>query len=283
MSATGTGTGTLNDTRELEEEYDGPDGVDGLAGLVELVLRAVQNAFIYGYRVRFLHSVAYQLATAKPQKGLLELLGKVWKSVRLGVDHGKVLAVFAIVYRSMLLLAKRLRASSKQGQSQLSNHFVAGFVGGVLVYGGLLQRAVRRRRTKGDPPTLVGTLLAMNEGILSQITMYTMSRLIIAGGKDLARVVVDTKNRHSSNNGSRSRSRDKDIAAIASVSWVLTCGLVWGGIMVYYQRDRRLGRDSGPDPDKRLLYLPRALQVSLEFIYGGVRHAWREAFDYNSR
>lgn len=281
MSATGTGTGTLNDTRELEEEYDGPDGVDGLAGLVELVLRAVQNAFIYGYRVRFLHSVAYQLATAKPQKGLLELLGKVWKSVRLGVDHGKVLAVFAIVYRSMLLLAKRLRASSKQGQSQLSNHFVAGFVGGVLVYGGLLQRAVRRRRTKGDPPTLVGTLLAMNEGILSQITMYTMSRLIIAGGRDLARVVVDTKRRHSS--GSRSRSREQDIATVASASWAVTCGLVWGGIMVYYQRDRRPGRDQGSGSDKRLLYLPRALQVSLEFIYGGANHAWREAFDYNSR
>ena len=275
--------GTLNDTPELDGEYDGPegpDGADGLAGVVEMVLRGLQNAFIYGYRVRFLHSLAYQLATAKPQKGLLELLGKVWKSVRMGVDHGKVLAIFATVYRCVLVLAKRVRAS-KQGQSQLSNHFAAGFVGGVLVYSGLLQRAVRRQRTKEDTPTLVGTLLALNEGILSQITMYTMSRLIIAGGRDLARVVVDTKRRYSS--GSKSRFRERDIATVASTSWVVTCGLVWGGIMVYYQRDRRLGRDQGSGSDKRLLYLPRALQMSLEFIYGGAHHAWREAFDYNSR
>lgn len=273
----------MKDTRELKGENDGPegpDGADGLAGVVELVLRGLQNAFIYGYRVRFLHSLAYQLATAKPQKGMLELLGKVWKSVRMGVDHGKVLAIFATVYRCMLVLAKRVRAS-KQGESQLSNHFAAGFVGGVLVYSGLLQRAVRRQRTKEDTPTLVGTLLALNEGILSQITMYTMSRLIIAGGRDLARVVVDTKRRHSS--GSRSRSREQDIATVASASWAVTCGLVWGGIMVYYQRDRRPGRDQGSGSDKRLLYLPRALQVSLEFIYGGANHAWREAFDYNSR
>lgn len=57
--------------------------------------------------------------------------------------------------------------------------------------------------------------------------------------------------------------------------------------MVYYQRDRRSTKRSAGDGRSsggaKPTYLPRAMQMSLEFIYGGVRHAWKEAFDYNSR
>lgn len=272
-------TGHCNETTD--------ETTDGLSELVELVLRAVQNGFIYGYRVRFLHSMAYQLATVKTQTGVAELLGKIWKSVRMGVDHGKVLALFALVYRCTLVVVKRARGV--WGRQGLGSHFVAGFVGGVLIYGGLLQRAVRR--TAPGQSSVLRRLLVLNEGILTQITMYTLSRLILAGGRDLARAAVDMKNSSSGSGSSqrRTRSRETEIGAITAASWVVTCGLVWGGIMVYYQRDRRQtqargGRGrSGADGSTKLLYLPRALQVSLEFIYGGVRHAWREAFDYNSR
>lgn len=195
--------------------------------LLEAILRAIQNALIYGYRIRFLHSLAYNVATLpRPH----ELLKGVWKSMRLGVDHGKILAVFAIVFRVVKTVLKR-RVDKPVAD------FIAGFLGGCLVYGGLVNR---RRRM-------------LNDAILQQITMYTLSRLVLALGRDVANAAVPDRY--------RKKARD--------MSWTLGCGLVWGGIMLYYRRDG--GKDE---------YLPRAMRVSLDFIYGSVPHAWREAFQY---
>lgn len=195
-----------------------------------LVVKAVQNAFIYGYRVRFLHSAAYNLATLRTSSELKDVLKKLIKSIKMGVDHGKVLAFFAIVYRLVHIILKK--AKLKRGVE-----FLAGFSGGVAVYSGLSNKAM---------PGL------LNENILMQITMYTLSRLAIAVGRDLALLCSE-------------RSGD-----VREIGWIVSCGMIWGGIMHYYRKDTTNGSE----------YLPKALRVSLEFIYGGVKHGWNEVFQY---
>lgn len=197
---------------------------------ISIVAKAVQNAFIYGYRVRFLHSAAYNLATLRTTSELRDILKKLIKSVKMGVDHGKVLACFAVVYRLVHILMRKLKI--KKGVE-----FTAGFTGGVLIYSGKLNEIV--------PGFL-------NDHILMQITMYTLSRLVIALGRDVALLFNE-------------RSGD-----VREIGWIISCGLIWGGIMQYYTKDTTKGGQ----------YLPRALRVSLEFIYGGVKHGWKEAFQY---
>lgn len=195
-----------------------------------MVTKAVQNAFIYGYRVRFLHSAAYNLATLRTNSELKDVLKKLIKSIRMGVDHGKVLACFAIVYRLSHFILRKLKISR-------GVEFLAGFSGGVAVYSGLSNKAI---------PGL------LNDNILMQITMYTLSRLVIAVGRDVALLFNE-------------RSGD-----VREIGWIVSCGLIWGGIMQYYRKDTANGSE----------YLPRALRVSMEFIYGGVKHGWNEAFQY---
>lgn len=221
--------------------------------LVEAVLRAVKNGFIYGYRVRFLHSLAYQLASfhvndnsnkgagvnkhveTRSRSQLVLLLKKILKAVRMGVDHGKVLASFAVIYKLLLLILNKTSLFNSK-----MKHFVSGFIAGVSVYGGLINQNIK----------------LLNDGMLSQITMYTLSRLAIAIGRDINRSFANRYNWDKSQQ-----------AKFSQQSWTLTCGVVWGGIMLYYANDSST-------------LLPRALQTSLEFIYGGVQHAWREVFDY---
>jgi hypothetical protein len=232
------------------------DEIEDIDGIWEVVIRAMQNGMIYGYRVRFLHSMAYQLATLKTNTGISGTLAKIWKSVKMGLDHGKVLAIFAIVYRLVRVMVIKIRHRSKGYLTKVDADFIAGFVGGVLIYSGLMQKLIQKHVKRAG----LRRMLALNEAILAQITMYTLSRLVLAGGRDLARLTVPKER----------------VDRTAAWSWIATCGVVWGGVMVYFKRDRDTldERSEGP------LLLPRALRVSLEFIYGGVSHAWREAFDY---
>lgn len=202
----------------------------GMDPTTSLITKAVQNAFIYGYRVRFLHSAAYNLATLRTTSELKDIVKKLLKSVKMGVDHGKVLACFAVAYRITHILLKRLKITK-------GIEFTSGFTGGVLIYSGILNKLV--------PGFL-------NDNILMQITMYTLSRLVIAVGRDLSLLFNE-------------RSGD-----VRDFGWIVSCGIIWGGIMQYYRKDTT---DGGQ-------YLPRALRLSLEFIYGGVKHGWNEAFQY---
>lgn len=259
---------------DLDDSIGDENGVD--TEIWQLMVRAIQNALIYGYRVRFLHSMAYQMATFKLESGVGGLVAKIWKSVRLGIDHGKVLACFAVVYRGVTALLKRLRRHRHKGDGyDRAIEFGAGFAGGVLIYSGLLRRHLAR--TKQRRSAVLNTLLDLNEGILAQITMYTMSRVVFAYGRDLAELLVAQREPDE-------RHRKPMVKHVSEVSWIVTCGVVWGSIMVYYNRDRDTSRRRGPDGSSNgSMFLPKALRISLEFIYGGARHAWKEAFDYNTR
>lgn len=270
----------MSDKPTIESE---PDEANlGIA--FDLLLRAIQNGLIYGYRVRFLHSIAFQLVTIKKSTSGINLLEKLWKSIHMGLDHGKILATFAVCYRFVLSWKSFLKSISKNKNptNGLFINFIAGFIGGIFVYGGILNKILNYKKS-GDRKKWISIILSLNDAILTQITMFTLSRLLVAVGRDIARTIVLGRNKNKNSNDNKNINNSKIIAKemekLTATSWTIACGLIWGGIMVYYQRDR----NNTTSDDKSTLYLPRALRISLEFIYGGAKHAWQEAFDYSGR
>lgn len=184
---------------------------------MEALFQSIQNAFIYGYRVRFLHSTAYQIASGKGLQGLI-------KSIKLALQHGKILSLFAIFYNIGCYY----------------NHFIGGLLAGMVVHGGML----------GD---------FVDVGICEQITMYAMSRMIIAVSREIG-------NTTSLVGGSDPARRKK----INDITWMLGSGIIWALIMMYYGRDKKSGKK----------YLPKAMYSSLEFMYGLKKHNWNEILKY---
>ncbi|KAG7812247.1 hypothetical protein KL921_001479 [Ogataea angusta] len=200
---------------------------------IDTVLSASKNAVIYGYRVRFIHSIAVQMGSMDRRRRLMDqIVEKVIRSIRLGLDHGKLLALFALIYSSVQLSLNQI------APKRTINHFIGGFLGGILVYGGVLNMHFKK---------------FVNEAIATQITMYCLSRVVLALGKWLS---VKLQR--------RTRLRR---AQIEKVGWRTTSGLVWGLLMVFYNVDKDL-------------YLQRALRHSLDFQFGGTWYSWLEAFNY---
>lgn len=261
-----------------------------IAIVIPLVLKTMKNAFIYGFRVRFLHALAYQLATFKfksPQthhfKGigllLVDAITRLVKSVKMGLNHGKTLTGFAIVFRSILALLNSITIKTKS-RVKLENHYIAGAVGGVVIYSGLINKlTLQSSKSKSQLIRTIGNILHFNEGILSQITMYTLSRLILAIGRDCSYELAEVINKFQITSQSSSEPKPPqmvDPQTIREVGWMVTCSMVWGGIMMYYRRD-------GDRKQNRKEYLQRALRISMDFIYGTIPYSWKEAFDYGGR
>lgn len=270
------------------KELDGDFPIDIV---IPMILKTLKNAFIYGYRVRFIHALAYQLATFRFKspttnqlKGirvlLIDVLTKVFKSAKMGINHGKTLAGFAIVFRSTLALLNTIPNRIKSPSVKLENNYISGAVGGVLVYSGLVNKLISRSsKSKSQLIRTIGDALQFNESILSQITMYTLSRLILAIGRDFSYEVADVINKYQLSNPTKHESHPQtlvDPQNVRDIGWMVTCGLVWGGIMMYYRRD-------GDRKESNKTYLQKALRISLEFIYGETPHAWKDAFDYGAR
>lgn len=184
---------------------------------MDALVQSIQNAFIYGYRVRFLHSTAYQIASGKGLKGLV-------KAIKMALQHGKILSLFAIFYNVGIYYS----------------HFMGGLLAGTIVHGGML----------GD---------FVDGGICEQITMYAISRVIIAISRDIGNSVLSKYNFDASK-------RKK----INDITWMLSCGLIWGLLMMYYGKDKKSGKK----------YLPKAMYSSLEFMYGLKKHNWNEIIKY---
>ncbi|KAH3668119.1 hypothetical protein OGAPHI_001873 [Ogataea philodendri] len=204
---------------------------------INSIVNASKNAVIYGYRVRFIHTIAVQASSLDRNQQLTDqLVRKILKSVRLGLDHGKVLALFAIIYKSIQL---SLSKTSTKDPDALATHFLGGLVGGVLVYGGVLNS-----KFKG----------LVNEGVATQITLYCMSRVILAIGKWFGRILEKR--------GGLRRSQ------VQKFGWRATTGAVWGLLVVFYAADKNL-------------YLQPALRRSLDFQFGDAIYSWLEAFNYS--
>lgn len=209
--------------------------------IIELIASAIKNALIYGYKIRFLHTITFQLVTLKFKNSnfFKQFFKKLLKSIKLGTDHAKILALFATFYRVLLVSLSKLHKNKK---NKLINSFISGFMGGIFVYGGVLNSQWKN---------------FLNNDILTQITLYCMSRVLMAIGKDVGREI----------NRSLLIHNEKKIERIG---WIITCGITWGTVMMYYSKDKEF-------------YLQKAMRLSLDFIYGPKIYSWLEAFKYGKR
>lgn len=209
--------------------------------IIELIASAIKNALIYGYKIRFLHTITFQLVTLKFKNSdfFKQFFKKLFKSIKLGVDHAKILALFATFYRVLLVSLSKL---NKKKKNRLVNTFVSGFMGGIFVYGGILNSKWEN---------------FLNSDILTQITLYCLSRVLMAIGKDVGREINRTFN-------------IQNEKKIEKIGWIITCGITWGTVMMYYSKDKEF-------------YLQRAMRLSLDFIYGPKMYSWLEAFKYGKR
>lgn len=88
------------------------------------VLRGARNGFYYGAKVRFMHSLvmAILFGSGNVRKELTRILENTFQ-------HGFRLAAFVTLYKSVVLLMKRLF-----GKSEAWHHFVAGGVCGFIIF-----------------------------------------------------------------------------------------------------------------------------------------------------
>ncbi|OWB79564.1 hypothetical protein B5S32_g3791 [[Candida] boidinii] len=284
-----------------------------LKQIVSQILTASKNGLIYGYRIRLLHSISLQIFSFNKsnikKKNLFnliyEILNKIFKSIKLALNHGKILAAFAIIYKTVLIILKyskklndlnneldddNIDNNDKNSKLKLTglDHFIAGMCGGGLVYGGLIDSKF---------PTF-------NSSITSQVTLYCCSRVVLAVGKltahHLARYLTKREfnskrkinsinhNNHNSHNNSHNhnhshnnqninnnnrlnKSEFKELSKlkcekIERNSWIIFSMLIWGGVMTIYDRDPN--------------FLQKSLRLSMEFIYGDKRFGWSEMFNY---
>ncbi|ODV84709.1 hypothetical protein CANARDRAFT_176548 [[Candida] arabinofermentans NRRL YB-2248] len=231
--------------------------------ICKTILNASKNAMIYGYRVRFIHSISIQLLSIdKSQKLYKQIVLKLWKAFKLGIDHGKILSSFAIIYKLMLITLTKLTDNNNNKQSNINikhlNNFISGFIGGFIVYGGFINK-----RKPG----------MLNDAILKQITLYCLSRVALGLGKFIVKQITKklitfkrkaAEGRHSSNYHEMKIMFNK----VESYGRLLSSGLIWGSVMMFYSIDKNF-------------LLQKSLKLSLDFIYGDSIYSWMEAFNYS--
>ena len=222
------------------------------------VYRAAKNGLIYGYKIRFAHTLALQLLSlGRGQKRQSRLIRKLWKCVRLGLEHGKVLAVYAIIYKGLLRILGG-NPKAKDQPRRLATLFLSGFIGGVLVYGGLINKGLSRGRSARE--IITGSKHRkhtefLNERILTQISLNTLSRTIMAGAKNL----IERKMKNAAG---------LDISTtnnLENKATLLAIGLIWGTVMMMY------------DSEQNVL-LQKSMKLSMDYIYGERLRSFMEAF-----
>ncbi|KZT20005.1 peroxisomal membrane protein 4 [Neolentinus lepideus HHB14362 ss-1] len=90
------------------------------------ILHGARNGFLYGAKVRFAHALVMSILFGKGryQDRMRGILRATWQ-------HATGLAKVAIVYKSVLLLFKKANG----GKQRSIDSFIAGLVGGYLVFG----------------------------------------------------------------------------------------------------------------------------------------------------
>ncbi|KAF2836418.1 peroxisomal membrane protein 4 [Patellaria atrata CBS 101060] len=116
------------------------------------LVKGVRNGIVYGTKIRFPHALVMMFLFRSGT--VRQKLRLVYKATR---QHARNLALFALVYKSSLLLLKSSRPSAKEGHYDT---FLAGLTGGYLVFG----------RTSHNPVT-------------QQIVIYVFARVMLAMAK----------------------------------------------------------------------------------------------------
>jgi peroxisomal membrane protein 4 len=122
------------------------------------ILKGFRNGVVYGAKVRFPHAL---VMTILFKTGSVESKVKgIFKATK---QHAKNLGTFAVIYKTLMLVQKKLN-----GDKEASIHpFIAGIVGGYYVFG-------------------------ENNNINQQIVLYLFSRVVLALVKvPVKRQVID--------------------------------------------------------------------------------------------
>ncbi|KAG0131016.1 Tim17/Tim22/Tim23/Pmp24 family-domain-containing protein [Tuber indicum] len=116
------------------------------------ILKGTRNGLVYGTKVRFPHAL---VMTFLFRSGTFrEKLSQTFQATK---THAKNLATFVTIYKTVMLLLRRL---SSAGKERSSDSFFAGLLGGYLVFG------------RGDQGT-----------VNQQIVIYVFARVALALAK----------------------------------------------------------------------------------------------------
>ncbi|PVV01876.1 hypothetical protein BB560_003692, partial [Smittium megazygosporum] len=89
------------------------------------ILKGVRNGFIYGARIRFPHALVMTFLFRSGS--LSSKFRAIYKATR---EHALKLAAFVAIYKTLLLLQRRLFKPKDEALSI----FIAGFIGGGIVF-----------------------------------------------------------------------------------------------------------------------------------------------------
>lgn len=210
------------------------------------VIRSARNGIVYGGKIRFSHALVinllYRSGPLKPRFQQVLMATK---------DHAKVLAVFAIIYKSLVNL---LRKDQFIGSDQLGLiKFLGGALGGWIVYSQHFNY--------------------FHPGITHQVTLYCFSRVVIA----LSKIVLDyylncqqpslkINNQSIKFSDLTDNQQNKLKSKIYNKSWKYFAVLVWGLVMFIY--------DFQPG------YLQSSLRHSMAYIYDVEMDVWDSWKDF---
>ncbi|KAL8722607.1 MAG: hypothetical protein Q9225_000913 [Loekoesia sp. 1 TL-2023] len=154
------------------------------------IVKGARNGFTYGAKIRFPHALVMVFLFRSGT--LREKFRIIFKAT---FQHARNLATFATIYKTILVL---LRKTSPEGKESSPHTFLAGLVGGYMVFGRGIQSSVNQ-----------------------QIVIYVFARVVLA----LARLSVQK-------GGAIPREfRDR----VTNNAWPVFAALSWAGVMWLYR------------------------------------------------
>ncbi|KAL8939057.1 MAG: hypothetical protein Q9216_003564 [Gyalolechia sp. 2 TL-2023] len=160
-----------------------------LADLLAIV-KGARNGFTYGAKIRFPHALVMVFLFRSGT--LQEKLRIVFKAT---FQHARNLATFATIYKTILVL---FRKTSPEGKESSLHTFLAGLVGGYMVFGRGIQSSVNQ-----------------------QIVIYVFARVVLA----LARLSVQ-----------RGGAIPRELRErVTNNAWPVFAALSWAGVMWLYR------------------------------------------------
>ncbi|KAI9663605.1 MAG: hypothetical protein M1821_007095 [Bathelium mastoideum] len=164
------------------------------------LLKGFRNGLVYGTKVRFPHALVmvflFRTGTLRSKLAL------ILKSTR---THARNLALFALTYKSTLLLLKNSRASCTESAPDT---FLAGLVGGYAVFGRGIQSSVNQ-----------------------QIVIYVFARVVLA----LAKLSIAPREQGGLGILGAARNEEEVRGGVSRRAWPVFASLSWACVMYLFR------------------------------------------------
>lgn len=206
------------------------------------VLTSGRNGWVYGTKLRFAHSLTLLLFFSRTSS-FKQLRIKLWRVFQNSQKHGLSLTSFAFSYKLLLLV---LKSVEKRKTNNATDHFIAGFLGGYLVYGNQIPY--------------------FSNSISHQVTIYIFARVVLAlaklAGEELTVRIVAKQSgfpiagtpQETVAEIKKSLKYKKLNQKLTNTSWNFTAALTWGLIMMLWKYQRHT--------------LNKSMNESMDYIYG---------------